>query len=117
MHQPVYECEHLDANGQKCGHPFGVNINRNQSMRDIVKEHIREVHLKPAVAKMLGRPLKKIAYAEVNQTRIECRLTWPTMANDPSTRRLTGACGQMLKYKSMLGHIDKHYGYQSEPRM
>ncbi|KAL1699572.1 hypothetical protein EV121DRAFT_296042 [Schizophyllum commune] len=117
MHQPVYECEHLDANGQKCGHPFGVNINRNQSMRDIVKEHIREMHLKPAVAAMLGRPLKKIAYAEVNQTRIECRLTWPTMANAPSTRRLTGACGQMLKYKSMLGHIDKHYGYQSEPRM
>ncbi|KAL1729875.1 hypothetical protein EV714DRAFT_273202 [Schizophyllum commune] len=117
MHQPVYECEHLDANGQKCGHPFGVNINQNQSMRDIVKEHIREVHLKPAVAAMLGRPLKKIAYAEVNQTRIECRLTWPVMANAPSTRRLTGACGQMLKYKSMLGHIDKHYGYQSEPRM
>ncbi|KAI5832679.1 hypothetical protein K523DRAFT_334004 [Schizophyllum commune Tattone D] len=117
MHHPVYECEHLDANGQKCGHPFGVNINRNQSMRDIVKEHIREMHLKPAVATVRNRPLKKIAYAEVNQTRIECRLTWPTMVNAPSTRRLTGACGQMLKYTSMLGHIDKHYGYQSEPRM
>ncbi|KAL1717181.1 hypothetical protein EV715DRAFT_264802 [Schizophyllum commune] len=116
MHQPVYECEHLDANGQKCGHPFGVNINRNQSMRDIVKEHIREMHLKPAVAAMLGRPLKKIAYAEVNQTRIECRLL-PTVMKASNVQGLTRVCGQRLKYKSMLGHIDKHYGYQSEPRM
>ncbi|KAL1688557.1 hypothetical protein GGG16DRAFT_115869 [Schizophyllum commune] len=116
MHQPVYECEHLDANGQKCGHPFGVNINRNQSMRDIVKEHIREVHLKPAVAAMLRRPLKKIAYAEVNQTRIECRLL-PTVMKASNVQGLTRVCGQGLKYKSMLGHIDKHYGYQSEPRM
>ncbi|KAL1750464.1 hypothetical protein FB107DRAFT_279613 [Schizophyllum commune] len=116
LHRPVYECEHLDANGQKCGHPFGVNINQNQSMRDIVKEHIREVHLKPAVAAMLGRPLKKIAYAEVNQTRIECRLL-PTVMKASNVQGLTRVCGQALKYKSMLGHIDKHYGYQSEPRM
>ncbi|KAI4523880.1 hypothetical protein K525DRAFT_267534 [Schizophyllum commune Loenen D] len=116
MHRPVYECEHLDASGQKCGHPFGVNINRNQSMRDIVKEHIREMHLKPAVAAMLGRPLKKIAYAEVNQTRIECRLL-PTVMKASNMQGLTRVCGQGLKYKSMLGHIDKHYGYQSEPRM
>ena len=85
-------------------------------MRDIVKEHIREVHLKPAVATVLNRPLKKIAYAEVNQARIECRLL-PTAMKASNVQGQTRVCGQALKYKSMLGHIDKHYGYQSEPRM
>ncbi|KAI5894587.1 uncharacterized protein SCHCODRAFT_02676674 [Schizophyllum commune H4-8] len=116
-HRVITECEYLEANGERCGHPFGVDINQNQSMREVVKEHIREVHLKPAVAANLGRPLDKINHNEANPTRIECRLLLPTVVNTPSTRRLTGACGKELKYKSMLGHIDRHYGYQSGPRM